>query len=151
MLKFSELGQGELLAPGRRASDLCAWQFEEIIRASDPVDLPLQEVLRETAFDALAQADVVDQCEYERTEDLRLASHPNEGLNLIRSALPSLTRSGESPLHRDEALFYAEVLEGLYRVLAAQSRESRSCNVFTDTAEDERDRLQDPREVVLRG
>lgn len=156
MIDFSELRPCELLALGRRAVELCGRRFEEIARAADPVDRPLQDLLRKMTLETSLQADTVEKQENQMPDDSRLPSRPEEALQLIRSYLTSLTKSlGEGPLHRDVALFFVESLEEeaarLFRVLAGHARESRTSEVFSELAERERSNFHYLREVVLQG
>ncbi len=147
---------GSSLALGRRASELCAGRFEQLCHASDPADIPLQELLRKMCFDAMSQASFVEPYENQVVDEGRLSSRPQDGFPLIRGYLSSLSKSlGEGPLHRDAALFYAETLEEeasrLFRVLAGHSRESRAIELFTEMAEHQKGNFQFLREVVLEG
>ncbi len=156
MIDFNDLGQGDLLALGRRASELCANRLDQLCRASDPADRPLQDLLRKMSFDAMSQASFVEPYEHQVVEDGLLSTRPQDGVPLIRSYLSSLSKSlGEGPLHRDEALFFAETLEEeasrLYRVLAGHSRESRAIGLFSEMADHQKGNLHFLREVILEG
>lgn len=156
MLDFGDLGQGELLVLGRRASELCARRFEQLGQAADPSDEPLRKLLNKMACDAMSQAADVEGCENQRPEDSRLPSCPDAALRLIRSYLTSLSKSlGEGPLHRDTALFFAESLEEeasrLYRTLSGHSRESWAVQMFSTMADHEKGNFHYLREMVLEG
>ncbi len=156
MLDFSDLKTGELVTMAHQAVSSCARRLEDLAKASDPADQPLQDLLRKMAEEQGDHAELLEHFENIYAEDAPLPSRSESARQLILGYLTSLTkRMGEGPLLRDAALFYAESLEEeaarLFRTLAGHARESRVVSMFSELANWERDNVTYLREVVLQG